>query len=289
MNFLRHLFATLAGILAGGLCVALVQTISNFMYQPPAQLDTTKFDQLAAWIEKLPLPAFLIVLASWAAGSLIGTYVARRLGPKVSLIPALATWSFFLVATVSTLFAIPHPTWMWPAGLLIWFLFGIVGMGIGGAKSYAVTTTRHIQAPIEVVFQTLACIENFSKAVPGITRVEFMSEQRSGVGTRFRETRIIHGKEASTELEVSELVENERVRMISDAGGTVWDTVFLVQAQPELVRMTMQMEARPHRFAAKLITPWILGMVQTAVEQDMDSVKTYCETQTGDSTSAESR
>ena len=56
----------------------------------------------------------------------------------------------------------------------------------------------------------------------------FLSEVRTGVGTRFRETRLMHGKERSTELEVTEYVENERVRMVADTDGTVWDSVFVV-------------------------------------------------------------
>jgi len=55
----------------------------------------------------------------------------------------------------------------------------------------------------------MAHIDNFRKAVPGITSVEFLSETRSGVGTRFRETRVMNGREATVELEVTEFVEND--------------------------------------------------------------------------------
>ena len=79
-----------------------------------------------------------------------------------------------------------------------------------------------------MVFRTVAHVEQFSQAVPGILRVEFLSEVKSGVGARFRETRMMMGREASTELEVTEYVENERVRIVSEAGGALWDTVFTV-------------------------------------------------------------
>lgn len=87
------------------------------------------------------------------------------------------------------------------------------------------TVHRTINAPIEVVFKTVAEIENFSKAVPHITKIEFLTECKKGPGTKFRETRLMKGKEATTELEVTEHVENERVRLVAGSHGTVWDTV----------------------------------------------------------------
>jgi uncharacterized protein YndB with AHSA1/START domain len=79
--------------------------------------------------------------------------------------------------------------------------------------------TRSIAAPVARVFETVAHIDRFQEAIPHITNVEFLTETHSGVGTRFRETRLMRGREASTELEVTEYVPDERVRLVSDAGG----------------------------------------------------------------------
>ena len=87
----------------------------------------------------------------------------------------------------------------------------------------------------------------------------------------------MNGKQATTELEVTELVENDYVRIVSDAGGTLWDTVFKVKQQGEEVDMNMRMDVRPHNVAAKFITPLIMRFVSDAVGSDMDAVKKYCE------------
>ena len=136
---------------------------------------------------------------------------------------------------------------------------------------------RNIAAPVDRVFETVAHIENFQKAVSHITDVEFLSETRSGVGTRFRETRLMRGREATTELEVTEYTPNERVRLVSDAGGTIWDTVFTVQASNGGTELSMEMEGKPYRLTSRLVNPLISGMVGRAVESDMDAVKAYCE------------
>lgn len=88
---------------------------------------------------------------------------------------------------------------------------------------------RTIAAPVSEVFRTVSDIRRYSEAIPDIVNVEMLSEKTSGVGTRFRETRVIKGREASTELEVTEFVEDHRIRLVSDAHGTVRDTVFTVR------------------------------------------------------------
>ena len=144
-----------------------------------------------------------------------------------------------------------------------------------------VTVTRRIDAPADVVFRTVAHVEQLSQAVPGILRVEFLSEVKSGVGARFRETRMMMGREATTELEVTEYVENERVRIVSEAGGALWDTVFSVAADGGGTELKMVMDARPQTMSARMTVPLILGTVQKAVEEDMDAVKSFCERPAG--------
>lgn len=144
-----------------------------------------------------------------------------------------------------------------------------------------VVVTRTIAAPVATVFRTVADITHFSRAIPHIVNVEFQSAVRSGVGTRFRETRLTNGREMSTELEVTEYAENEHVRIVSDAGGTVWDTVFAVEAAGGRTALTMTMDARPYRWHARLTVPFVLRMVRTAIEKDMDAVKTFCERSDG--------
>ncbi len=141
------------------------------------------------------------------------------------------------------------------------------------------TVTRRIDAPVHVVFRTVAQVEQFSQAVPGILRVEFLSEVKSGVGARFRETRMMMGREASTELEVTEYVENERVRIVSEAGGALWDTVFTVVPDGEGTALGMVMDAQPLSMSARMTLPLIIGTVRKAIEQDLDAVKAFCERQ----------
>ncbi|MCA9048742.1 MAG: SRPBCC family protein [Planctomycetaceae bacterium] len=140
-----------------------------------------------------------------------------------------------------------------------------------------ITSARQINAPLSVVFRTVADIRNFSRAVPHIVKVEFLTEQQSGVGTRFRETRLMGNKEQQTELEVTEFADNDRIRLVSDAGGTIWDTVFSVKSADNGVLLEMNMDIRPYRRMAKLLIPLFRGPIVKGVNHDMDCVRQYCE------------
>lgn len=146
-----------------------------------------------------------------------------------------------------------------------------------GQRMSKTTVVRTIDAPLPRVFSTVAQVENFAKAVPDIVATEFLSEVRSGVGTRIRETRRMHGREATTDLEVTEYAENDRVRLVADAGGTIWDSVFTVVTDSDSVRLTLTMDARPYTIMSKLVNPFIKPFVRRAIESDMDAVKDYCE------------
>ena len=140
-----------------------------------------------------------------------------------------------------------------------------------------VSVSREIAAPVEKVFTTVASISEFQKAIPHIISVEILSDVKEGVGTKFKETREMRGKEASTVLEVTEHVPNEHVRIVSDAGGSIWDTVFTTKSQGDGTLLTMVMEARPHKLLAKIFTPLVMKTISGAVARDMDAVKAYCE------------
>lgn len=140
-----------------------------------------------------------------------------------------------------------------------------------------IIVTRIINEAIEVVFATISDIRQLSKALPHVVKFEYLSVVNRGVGTQFRETRLMKGKEATTEVEITEYVENERVRMVADSRGTVWDTVFTVTSENGCTTLTARMAARSDKLFSRVMNPLIRGMIAKAVERDMDLVKSYCE------------
>ncbi len=141
-----------------------------------------------------------------------------------------------------------------------------------------VTVSRTIAAPVATVFKAITDIEHLPDSNPDVVRIEFLSDTRSGAGTRFRETRSSKGKEMVTELEVTEQVENEYARFVSDAGGTVWDTLFTVRPAGDRTELEIQLDARAYKLLPKIMIPLIVkGMVRKGMETHIDSLRAYCE------------
>jgi len=148
------------------------------------------------------------------------------------------------------------------------------------AQRYSVSRT--IKAPIELVFRRISDVERFAELHDDILEIEFLSETTHGVGTRFRETRSMNGRTVTTELELTEYVENERVRFVSDAGGTIWDTVMAVTSNDDVTELEMNMDARPYKLLARIVNVMIKPMVTKAVTKDMDELKAWCENQSSE-------
>jgi uncharacterized membrane protein len=87
----------------------------------------------------------------------------------------------------------------------------------------------------------------------------------------------MRGREVTTELEVTEYEPNQRVRLVSDAGGTVWDTMFTVRDNDGESVVSLLMDARPHKLTARVMNRVISRMIRKGIEGDLDGVKAYCE------------
>lgn len=137
--------------------------------------------------------------------------------------------------------------------------------------------TRQIDAPVSLVFSIIGDSRRYADAVPHIVKVEFLGDQQIGTGTRFRETRLMGKREAVAEFEVTEYIENDRLRIVSDAGGTLWDSVFTFEGNESQTQLTLNMDVRPYKIFARLMVPLIRGVVTKGVSADLDCVKAYCE------------
>jgi uncharacterized protein YndB with AHSA1/START domain len=142
-----------------------------------------------------------------------------------------------------------------------------------------VTVTRVVQAPVTRVFAAVAHPRRFAQAIGGVTRIEDLSDVTSGVGTRFRQTRVRNGRETTMDFAVTEYVENERIRILNETHGTVWDSLFTFAAapQPDATTLRLVMDARTSRPFTRLLLPLVCRLVRKGVTKDIDAVKAWCE------------
>lgn len=140
-----------------------------------------------------------------------------------------------------------------------------------------VTLVEIIEAPAETVWSIISDVERLPDREEAVEKIEFLTDQRTGPGTRFRETRSMGSRSVDTELEITESVPNESIRFVSDTGGTVWDTVYRCHPEGSSTHLEIDMDARPQKLRARLMLFLIMPMVRKGMTKHLESLKAYCE------------
>src|SRR5207245_7321674 len=98
----------------------------------------------------------------------------------------------------------------------------------------------------------------------GITKVERLTNGPVGVGTRFKETRMMFGKESTETMEFPAFEPNRRYELTADSCGALYRTEFRFQPDGTGTLLAVDMGVTARSFFAKLIKPlaWLMrGMV----------------------------
>ena len=134
---MRIVLGILAGIVVAVLCVFAVESLGHIVYPPPAGLDPMNLDDAAQIIAGLPAGAFAFVAGAWFVGALAGAWMADAVSRK-----GYAGWIVALVIVaggVYSLMTIPHPGWMWAAGILLPLIAAWLAQRLAGRRSGAMS------------------------------------------------------------------------------------------------------------------------------------------------------
>jgi len=144
-----------------------------------------------------------------------------------------------------------------------------------------VTVQKTIDAPREKVFETFSDLRNADKNVPGILRCEVVTDGEIGVGTRWRETRVMFGKEHTEEMAIVAFTPQEGYVVSASSHGSDYRTEFIFREEGDSTNVTMIFGATPLTLAAKAMTllmgSMMMGSVRRLIEEDMEALKQVCE------------
>jgi len=130
---MRVVLGVLAGVIVAVLGVFVLELLGHMVYPPPANLDLSDPEGAARLIAGLPAGAFAFVLAAWFLGTLAGAWTANAIGRST-----VAGWVVALVVIcggVYTMLTIPHPTWMWAAGIVLPLVAAWLAQRFAGSSS----------------------------------------------------------------------------------------------------------------------------------------------------------
>lgn len=143
-----------------------------------------------------------------------------------------------------------------------------------------VTTSVHIKAPPAVVFAALADIPGWADRIGAITRIDMLSEGPVGVGTRFRETRRMFGREATEEMEVAEFKPSKSFVLSAENHGTRYRSVHRLTPANDGTLLALTFTGTPVTLTARLMSPFanlMSSAVRKAIEGDLADLKAAVE------------
>ncbi len=139
-----------------------------------------------------------------------------------------------------------------------------------------------IDAPPDVVFDTALDIPRWPAIISAITSTEMLSEGPLQVGSRFRETRIMFGREASEDMTIAELDRPRRYVFTAENHGARYLSEHDLIPDGEATRFIMRFSGTPASLTARLMAPlgWFLaGTMRKMIAGDLEDLKKAVEGQ----------
>ncbi len=142
------------------------------------------------------------------------------------------------------------------------------------------TLCKHINATPKEVFSVASDFKNAATNFSGIERLEVLTNGPIGCGTRFRETRVMFGRESTEELEITafDIPHNYAIECDSCGCHLLAKYQFIPDIAGTHVRVTF--DSSPVTIFAKLMSPLAIlmsGPMKKMIDKDLDDLKTTAE------------
>jgi len=142
------------------------------------------------------------------------------------------------------------------------------------------TTSIQIEAPPEVVFELLTDVPRWPEHFPAIQKIEMLTDGPVWVGTRFRETRRMFGREATEEMEIAEIEPRKRFGLSAHSHGTGYLTMHTLTPTQGGTHLALEFIATPRSTAAKVLAPFsglMMKPLRRCLEEDLEALRQTCE------------
>ena len=122
----RQVLSVIAGFAATSVAVGIVQYIGHSIYPLPTGADSNDPETIRNYVETAPFMALFFVIISYAAGAVLGGFVATKIAGDSSRAPVIILGAMFTLVSIYMMVTIPSPLWFWILGIGAW---GLVFVG----------------------------------------------------------------------------------------------------------------------------------------------------------------
>ncbi|MCB9245800.1 MAG: SRPBCC family protein [Flavobacteriales bacterium] len=147
------------------------------------------------------------------------------------------------------------------------------------------STQVQINRPPSTVWKVITDFENCPNYIESIKRIDILEKPTDTLlGFKWKETRVMFGKEATEVMWITDYSENEFYQTRAESHGSVYISGLAVEPKDNGTLLTMSFQSQPQTFGAKLFNMLLgsmfKGSMKKAVQKDLQDIKTYCEANT---------
>ena len=140
--------------------------------------------------------------------------------------------------------------------------------------------TNRVEAPIDAVFDIFSDIPRADEMIDDIVSIEMLTDGPVGVGTRWRETRMMFKREATEEMEVTAFDRGKSYTVGCASCGCEYESTWRFESDGGATLVEFEMGYRPVTFLAKVMSPLgrlMAPMMKKCFMKDFDALKALAE------------
>ena len=139
-----------------------------------------------------------------------------------------------------------------------------------------------IEKPKETIWSAITDIENFSNMISSIIDLKILNRPEDGiVGLKWKETRLMFGKEASEIMWITESVENEYYCTRAESHGSVYITKLSLSETARNTLLTMSFTGEAQALIVKIVSACMGVFIKSSMKKllckDLEDIKKYVE------------
>ncbi len=139
-----------------------------------------------------------------------------------------------------------------------------------------------IDSAREQVWKTIADIKSCGDVIASIDNIEILEHPTDQMqGLKWRETRIMFGKEATETMWITDAKENEYYATRAESHGSVYISRLSLTGEGDRTKLTMLFKGLPVTMIAKvmsfLMAPMIKGSLKKTIGKDLENIKSHIE------------
>jgi len=134
----------------------------------------------------------------------------------------------------------------------------------------------------EIVWSAITDIENCSNFISSIIDIQILDQATDGlVGMKWKEKRLMFGKEASEIMWITESVENEYYCTRAESHGSVYITKLSLSEIGGNAALTMSFTGEAQTFLARVVSACMGVLIKSSMKKallkDLEDIKNYAE------------